>query len=73
MKFRLRIYYRGGFPNNFPYLFHLDKNDYPTTFFEFKAKNEVDACEKLSTLEGCQKLKIPDYAYFLPYKLVEVK
>ena len=50
MTFKLRVYCKGGYPNNFPYVFHMDNEDWnPLELFTFKAKNKEHAIELLQT------------------------
>lgn len=73
MKFNIRIFQKGGFPQNFPYLFKLDKEGYPISLIALTAKDKDELINNLASLDYCKKNNILENVFFERYILKEVK
>lgn len=72
MKYAIQIYQEGGYPNNYPYLFDLDKNGMPIRMVTFEAKSLGQAISLMSSPKFCRNLGIPEDLFFEQYKLKEL-
>lgn len=51
---------------------HLDDKEIPTKLITFKAKDEIDASNKIKDIEFCKKIGLSDWL-FEPYQLVRLR